>query len=101
MPVGRARSSLTSSDLPHHEAVSRGLHGLATTGSSSSPPRLPALSPRPVSPELRFKQVHPTRLIFSARVGLAHRALAVRAGEDVIWFWIGSHADYDNLLGRL
>ena len=52
-------------------------------------------------PSLRFKQVHPTRPIFSARVGLAYRALAVRAGDDVIWFWIGSHADYDNLLARL
>jgi len=32
---------------------------------------------------------------------MANRALAVRVGEDVIWFWIGSHADYDNLLARL
>jgi len=55
----------------------------------------------PFHPSLRFKQVHPTRQIYSARVGLAYRALAVRAGEDVIWFWIGSHADYDNLLDRL
>jgi hypothetical protein len=29
------------------------------------------------------------------------RALAVRDGVDVIWFWIGSHADYDRLLGTL
>jgi len=55
----------------------------------------------PFHPGLRFKQVHPTRPIFSARVGLGYRALAVRTGEDVIWFWIGSHADYDNLLARL
>jgi hypothetical protein len=32
------------------------------------------------------------------RVGLHHRALAVESGEDVIWFWIGSHAEYDTLL---
>ncbi|WP_432443345.1 hypothetical protein [Rhizobium esperanzae] len=24
--------------------------------------------------------------------------MAVRDGDDVIWFWIGSHADYDKLL---
>jgi hypothetical protein len=55
----------------------------------------------PFHPSLRFKQVHPSRPIYSARVGLAYRALAVRAGEDIIWFWIGSHGEYDNLLGRL
>jgi hypothetical protein len=55
----------------------------------------------PFHPSLRFKQVHASRPIYSARVGLAYRALAVRGGDDVIWFWIGSHADYDDLLGRL
>ena len=55
----------------------------------------------PFHPSLRFKQVHASRPIFSARVGLAYRALAVREGDEVIWFWIGSHADYDDLLGRL
>ena len=55
----------------------------------------------PEHPSLRFKPVHPTRPIYSARVGLGYRALAVRDGEAVIWFWIGSHADYDHLLKRL
>jgi hypothetical protein len=55
----------------------------------------------PAHPSLRFKQVHPTRPIFSARVGLGYRALAVKEESAVIWFWIGSHADYDKLLARL
>ena len=55
----------------------------------------------PFHPSLRFKQVHSSRPIFSARVGLSYRALAVREKDQVIWFWIGSHADYDDLLGRL
>ena len=55
----------------------------------------------PEHPSLRFKPVHPKRLIYSARVGLGYRALAVRDGDAVIWFWIGSHADYDHLLKRL
>ncbi len=50
---------------------------------------------------LKFKRVHETRPIFSARVGLGYRALCVRDGDDLIWFWIGSHADYDRLLRRL
>jgi hypothetical protein len=55
----------------------------------------------PTHPGLRFKQVHTTRPIYSARVGLGYRALGVREGEDVIWFWIGSHAEYDRLIDSL
>jgi len=55
----------------------------------------------PRHPSLRFKQVHPTRPIYSARIGLGYRALGVREGETIIWFWIGSHADYDRLLASL
>jgi hypothetical protein len=53
----------------------------------------------PFHPSLRFKQVHPSRPVFSARVGLGYRALAVRDGDTVAWFWIGSRAEYDRLLG--
>jgi len=52
-------------------------------------------------PSLQFKQVHPSRPIFSARVALGYRALAVREGDDLIWFWIGSHAEYDRLLSQI
>jgi hypothetical protein len=55
----------------------------------------------PQHPSLQFKQVHPSRPIFSTRVALGYRALAVRDGDDLIWFWIGSHADYDRLLSQL
>lgn len=55
----------------------------------------------PRHPSLRFKQVHAVRPIYSARIGLGHRALAVRDENDLIWFWIGSHADYDKLLAQL
>ena len=55
----------------------------------------------PSHPSLRFKQVHSTRPIFSARVTLNHPTLAVRKGDTWIWFWIGSHSDYDTLLERL
>jgi len=52
----------------------------------------------PNHPSLRFKKVHATRPIFSARIGLGYRALAVGVGDVLLWFWIGSHADYDRLL---
>lgn len=49
----------------------------------------------PQHPSLRFKRVG---RLWSARVGLHHRALCVRRDDDCVWFWIGSHADYDRLL---
>lgn len=52
----------------------------------------------PYHPSLRFKQIHPTKPIYSARVGLGYRTLGVREDDTIIWFWIGSHSDYDKLL---
>ncbi|GEO07555.1 type II toxin-antitoxin system RelE family toxin [Segetibacter aerophilus] len=52
-------------------------------------------------PSLHFKQVHKEQAIYSVRVGLSYRALGVKQGETIIWFWIGSHEDYNNLLTQL
>ncbi len=55
----------------------------------------------PAHPGLRFKQVHADPPIYSARVGISYRAVGVRDGDTIIWYWTGSHADYDNLLKQL
>jgi hypothetical protein len=49
----------------------------------------------PSHPSLRFKKVGK---FWSARVTADYRALAVRDGDDLVWFWIGNHAGYDKLL---
>ena len=54
----------------------------------------------PYHRSLHFKQVHPTQPIYSVRIGLGYRAVGVREGDEMIWFWIGSHADYDSLLAQ-
>jgi len=30
---------------------------------------------------------------------LAEEALAVETGDDLLWFWIGTHSEYDKLVG--
>ena len=50
----------------------------------------------PHHPSLQFKKVG---RYWSARVGLRYRALAVETEGGYLWFWIGSHADYDRLIG--
>ena len=48
-------------------------------------------------PSLHLKRVGD---FWSVRVGLAYRALATTCEGGIVWFWIGSHADYDKLLER-
>ena len=50
----------------------------------------------PHHPSLHFKKVG---RLWSVRVGLHYRALGVENGPDLVWFWIGTHAEYDRLLG--
>lgn len=49
----------------------------------------------PRHPSLHFKKV---RRFFSVRVGLSHRALGTEVPDGVLWFWIGTHSDYDKLV---
>lgn len=54
----------------------------------------------PRHPSLRFKRVHPTRPIYSARVSLHYRAIGVLEADEIIWFWIGAHDEYERLIGQ-
>ena len=55
----------------------------------------------PFHKSLQFKQIHKIQAIFSVRIGLSWRALGVKEKNNMIWFWIGSHADYDKLINSL
>lgn len=53
----------------------------------------------PFHPSLQFKRVSRAEPIYSARIGIKYRALGLRDPDDLItWFWIGSHAEYDQWL---
>ena len=54
------------------------------------------LKRNPRHPSLRLKKVGD---LWSARVGGHHRALAAEAPDGLVWFWIGTHTEYDRLLG--
>jgi hypothetical protein len=51
----------------------------------------------PRHPSVHLKKVS---RFWSARVGLHHRALAVEQDEDLVWFWIGTHAEYALMIKR-
>lgn len=53
------------------------------------------LKHNPRHPSLHFKQIGQ---FWSVRIGLRYRALGVTVPDGVIWFWIGTHGDYDRLI---
>jgi hypothetical protein len=55
----------------------------------------------PNHPSLRFKKVHPQLPIYSARVSKSYRAVGQLEGDTVIWFWVGSHTEYERILSQL
>ena len=37
----------------------------------------------------------------SVRIGDHYRAVAQKHGDLVVWFWIGTHEDYNNLIRNI
>jgi hypothetical protein len=54
----------------------------------------------PAHPCLHFKQVHPDPPLHSARVRIGYRAIGARDENTIVWYWIGSHAEYERLLAQ-
>jgi len=55
----------------------------------------------PFHPSLHYKRIHSTRSIFSIRITAGYRAIGIQQDKHIIWFWIGSHNDYDNLIKQI
>ena len=47
---------------------------------------------------LHFKRVGKRQQLWSVRVGEHYRALGREKSEGIVWFWIGTHAEYDRLI---
>ena len=55
------------------------------------------LRDNPQHPSLQFKKIgeRSGQEIWSARVTLKYRALAVKLADEYVWFWVGEHNVYD------
>ena len=49
----------------------------------------------PRHPSIQLKKVG---RFWSARIGDSYRAVAVEYDGGLLWFWIGGHVEYDNLI---
>jgi len=54
----------------------------------------------PLHPSLHFKEISGKDNLWAARVGDHFRALAIREDNELYWFWIGSHAEYDRIISQ-
>jgi hypothetical protein len=52
----------------------------------------------PHHPSLHFKKIGNKKQLWSVRVGAHYRALGVQRPQGIVWFWIGTHAEYDRIL---
>lgn len=55
------------------------------------------LKENPRHPSLRFKKVGG---LWSVRVGRNFRALGFDEEEGIVWFWIGAHEEYEQILKK-
>jgi len=55
----------------------------------------------PGAPASKFKKVHRREPVYAARETLGNRALGLLEGDEMTWFWIGGHDEYDRLLKNL
>lgn len=55
----------------------------------------------PFGKSLEFKHLSTRLPVWSVRISDDYRAVGVRDGDEVAWFFIGSHAEYDKLLAKL
>jgi mRNA-degrading endonuclease RelE of RelBE toxin-antitoxin system len=77
-----------SSFWDHYEKLPRSIQELANRN-------FELLKKNPQHPSLHVKKVG---RYWSVRVGRGHRSLAVEIEDGLIWFWIGTHSDYDKLV---
>ena len=52
----------------------------------------------PYYPSLHFKQVHQAKPVFSVRITDYYRAVGLREGDAIVWYWVGPHPEYERII---
>lgn len=55
----------------------------------------------PFYPSLQFKQIHNSKPIYSIRITKGYRAIGIKNENTIIWFWIGTHNEYEKLISNI
>lgn len=54
----------------------------------------------PSHPGLNFELVNKTAQMWSARINDNYRALGIREGDNIVWFWVGEHNEYLRIIRK-
>lgn len=55
----------------------------------------------PDHPGLRFKKIQARGNVHAVRITRDYRALGTVHSDEVVWFWVGSHEDYERMIKLL
>jgi hypothetical protein len=90
--------------MEHHatEAFWRAYEKLPLVIRNRADKQFSLLKSNPQHPSLHFKRIGQSagQSIWSARVTLNYRALALQRNGGYLWFWIGDHQSYDEFIAR-
>ncbi|MFZ1757476.1 MAG: hypothetical protein WAU10_27260 [Caldilineaceae bacterium] len=50
---------------------------------------------------LNFKRVNTNHPYYSVRIGRGYRAIDIAEEDEILWFWIGAHDEYERILRGL
>jgi hypothetical protein len=75
-------------------------HGLPQNARKSARAAYAQFEINPRHPSLQFKCVDQALGLWSDRLSRSYRVLGLRDNDEIVWFWIGPHAEYDQMLGR-
>jgi hypothetical protein len=87
-------------DPPRERGFWNDYHALPGNVRARADKQFALLKNNPQHPSLRFKKLGDRngQEVWSARVTLKYRALAVKLPDEYLWFWIGEHNVYDALI---
>jgi mRNA-degrading endonuclease RelE of RelBE toxin-antitoxin system len=75
----------------------RAYHALAPNVREAARKAYRIFTQNPDHPSLRFKKLGGYENVWSVRISEQYRAVGQRGGETIVWVWIGSHNDFENL----
>jgi len=98
---GLARNGRPKHEFHRHAKILAEASRDAGVGLGTGIEELSALVGEPQHPSLNYKRLAGAGHRFSVRVGNHYRAIAWKRDDGgVQWVWIGTHAEYDRLLGQ-
>ena len=80
-------------DFPHGSAFLASLQSLPADAQALAHEKYQLWARDPFYPSMMFKPLG--KDVWSVRIGDHYRALGKRSGDLIVWFWIGTHEEYN------